>query len=159
MELRSGPVNLYGTFFCGQRSPGSKLGAGRIGRMKIAVAALRREENSAVSPRSGRSKFYLVFDENGTLLEVLSNPFSRGGGGAGFGVAKMLADKKVDIVIGSQIGAHMEEALKRRGLKYYERTGSAKDAVARIIAQEKEEYANSSRSSGRDPHPSLPWGD
>jgi hypothetical protein len=31
----------------------------------------------------------------------------------------------------------MEEALKSRGLRYYEMTGSAKDAVARILAQEK----------------------
>lgn len=105
--------------------------------MKIAVATVGKDENSQVSPRSGRSKFYLVFDENGTLLEVLSNPFSRGGGGAGFGVAKMLADKKVDIVIGSQIGEHMEEALKNRGLQYYEMMERAKDAVARIMAQEK----------------------
>jgi predicted Fe-Mo cluster-binding NifX family protein len=105
--------------------------------MKIAVAALRKDENSEVSPRSGRSKFYLIFDGNGNLLEVISNPFSRGGGGAGFGVAKMLADKNVDIVIGSQIGEHMEEALKIRGVKYYEMTGSAEDAVVRIIAQEK----------------------
>ena len=127
--------------------------------MKIAVAAVGKDENSAISPRSGRSKFYLIFDDQGNLLEVISNPFSRGGGGAGFGVAKMLADKKVDIVIGSQIGGHMEEALKSRRLKYYEMAGSVKDAVARIIAQEKEEYANSSRSGGRDPHPSLPWGD
>jgi predicted Fe-Mo cluster-binding NifX family protein len=105
--------------------------------MKIAVAATGKEENSEVSPRSGRAKFYLLFDDSGNLLEVLSNPFSRGGGGAGFGVAKMLADKDVDIVIGSQIGGHMEEALTSRRLKYYEMTGSAEDAVVRILAHEK----------------------
>jgi predicted Fe-Mo cluster-binding NifX family protein len=101
--------------------------------MKIAVATLGKDENSEISPRSGRSKFYLLFDERGNLLEVVSNPFSRGGGGAGFGVAKMLADKKVDIVIGNQIGEHMEEALQARGLKYYEMTGAAKDAVSLIL--------------------------
>jgi predicted Fe-Mo cluster-binding NifX family protein len=104
--------------------------------MKIAVAAIRKDETSEVSPRSGRSKFYLIFNERGDLLEVISNPFSRGGGGAGFGVAKMLADKDVDIVVGRQIGEHMEEALKMRGLEYYEMTGSAKDAVVRILVQE-----------------------
>jgi predicted Fe-Mo cluster-binding NifX family protein len=68
---------------------------------------------------------------------VISNPFSRGGGGAGFGAAKMLADKEVDIVVGRQIGEHMEEALKMRGLKYYEMTGSARDAVSQILAEER----------------------
>jgi predicted Fe-Mo cluster-binding NifX family protein len=105
--------------------------------MKIAVATVGRDENSEISPRSGRSKFYLILDDSGNLIEVISNPFSRGGGGAGFGVAKMLADKGVDIVIGSQIGQHMEEALKSRGLGYYEMRGRAKDAAARIIAPEK----------------------
>ena len=55
---------------------------------------------------------------------------------AGFGVAKMLADKDVDIVVGRQVGKHMDEILKVRGLQYYEMTGTAKDAVARILAQE-----------------------
>jgi predicted Fe-Mo cluster-binding NifX family protein len=104
--------------------------------MKIAVAAVAREANSEISPRSGRSKFFLIFDEAGKLLEVLSNPFSRGGGGAGFGVAKMLADQNVDIVVGRQIGDNMEEALQRRGIRVYEMTGRANEAVGRVIIQE-----------------------
>jgi len=82
----------------------------------------------------------LIFDERGNLLEVISNPFSRGGGGAGFGAAKMLADKDVDIVVGRQVGEHMEVALRTRGLKYYEMTGSAKDAVAWILAQPRGDF-------------------
>jgi predicted Fe-Mo cluster-binding NifX family protein len=77
----------------------------------------------------------LIFNEKGDLLEVISSPFSRGGG-SGFGMAKMHADKGVDIVVGRQVGEHMDEILKMRGLKYYEMTGSAKDAEARILAQE-----------------------
>lgn len=106
--------------------------------MRIAVAATGKDETSEVSPRSGRSKFYLIFNEKGDLLEVISNPFSRGGGGAGFGVAKMLADQGVAIVIGGAFGGNMEEILKARGLMYHEMTGSVKDAVVRILAQEKE---------------------
>jgi predicted Fe-Mo cluster-binding NifX family protein len=104
--------------------------------MKIAVAAIGKDETSEVSPRSGRSKFYLVFNEKGDLLEVISNPFSRGGGGAGFGVAKMLADKGVTIVIGGAFGGNMGEILKARGLMYREMTGSAKDAVVQVLAGE-----------------------
>ena len=100
------------------------------------MAAIGKDETSEVSPRSGRSKFYLIFNDKGDLLEVISNPFSRGGGGAGFGVAKMLADKGVDIVVGRQVGEHMDEILKMRGLRYCEMTGKVKDAVARILAQE-----------------------
>jgi predicted Fe-Mo cluster-binding NifX family protein len=104
--------------------------------LRIAVATVAKDETSDISPRSGRSKFFLIFDESGNILEVLSNPFSRGGGGAGFGVAKMLADKGVHIVVGNQIGEHMEEALRSRGMKYCEMTGKAKEAVAGVIFQE-----------------------
>jgi len=101
--------------------------------MKIAVASIGKDESSEVSPRPGRAKFYLIFDEGGALLEVMSNPFSRGGGGAGFGVAKMLADKGVDMVIGGQFGENMEGALKGRGLKYHEMTGSVKEALTQVL--------------------------
>lgn len=101
--------------------------------MKIAIASVSRDENAEISPRPGRARFYLLFDEKSTLLEVISNPFSRGGGGAGFGVAKMLADKGVDIVVGGQFGENMEGALRERGLKYYEMTGSVRDGFERVI--------------------------
>jgi predicted Fe-Mo cluster-binding NifX family protein len=100
--------------------------------MKIAVASTSRDETSLVSPRPGRSRFYLIFDDHGGLVEVLSNPFSRGGGGAGFGVAKMLADKGVAIVIGGQFGERMEAALTERGLKYRQMTGSVREALTRL---------------------------
>ena len=61
--------------------------------MKIAVAVMKKGESSTISDQPGRSAFFLLFDEQGRLLETLKNPFSRGGGGAGFGVAKM-ADVK-----------------------------------------------------------------
>ena len=105
--------------------------------MKIAVASVGKDETSEVSPRSGRSKFYLIFGEKGDLVEVISNPFSRGGGGAGFGVAKMLADRGVHIVIGGAFGGNMEEILQARGLVYRAMTGSAKDAVVQFLAQKR----------------------
>ena len=101
--------------------------------MKIAVAATTRDENAEVTPRPGRSKFYLIFDERGNLLEVMFNPFSRGGGGAGFGVAKMLQDREVDIVVGGRFGENMEAALRGRGLRYQTMVGSVKEAIVHVL--------------------------
>jgi predicted Fe-Mo cluster-binding NifX family protein len=50
--------------------------------MKIAVAVTKKGETSPISDQPGRAAFFLVFDEEGRLLETLKNPFSRGGGGA-----------------------------------------------------------------------------
>jgi predicted Fe-Mo cluster-binding NifX family protein len=104
--------------------------------MKIAVASVGKDENAQISPRPGRARFYLLYDE-GSLTEVLSNPFSRGGGGAGFGVAKMLADKDVRIVIGGAFGEKMEGALKSRGVKYREISGTVREGVRRVVEESK----------------------
>ncbi len=101
--------------------------------MKIAVASLGKDENSDVSERAGRAPYYLIFNENGELLESVKNPFAMGGGGAGFGVAKMLADKGVGIVIAGKFGPNMTSAMEARGLKYTEVGGKVRDALNEVL--------------------------
>lgn len=96
--------------------------------MRIAIASLGKDENSEISMQAGRTPFYLVF-EDGKVVEVISNPFSIGGGGAGFAVAKMLADKKVELVIAGRFGPNLTATLKERGVDFRERTGKVKDAL------------------------------
>lgn len=98
--------------------------------MKIAVAALQKDENAEISNQAGRSPFFLVFDAQNTLLEVLKNPFSIGGGGAGFGVAKMLADKEVTNLIAGKIGGNMRDALEERGIHFHEMKGTVTEAIS-----------------------------
>jgi predicted Fe-Mo cluster-binding NifX family protein len=100
--------------------------------MKIAVATQTKKEDAAISTQAGKSPFYIMFDENGDVLETMKNPFSVGGGGAGFGVAKMLGDKGVTHVAGGKFGSNMTGALKERSIQVYEMEGTAKDAVSRI---------------------------
>ena len=97
--------------------------------MRIAVAAVGKEEGSEISNQGARAPYYLIFDENGKLLETLSNPFSIGGGGAGFAVAKMLADKNIDVIIAGNFGPNMIGALDEKNIKHIAMTGSAREAV------------------------------
>ncbi len=94
--------------------------------MKIAIASEGKTQDSEISERGGRAPFYLVF-EKGKLVETIKNPFAVGGGGAGWSVAYMLADKKVDLVIVGKVGSNMEIALKQKGLKFKEASGRVKD--------------------------------
>jgi len=104
--------------------------------MKIAIAVLKKKENARISYQAGRAPYFLLFNEKSELTETVSNPFSRGGGGAGFGAAKMLADMKVDMVVAGRFGEKMIGALEERGLKYREMTGDAREAITQINEEE-----------------------
>ena len=90
--------------------------------MKIAIASEGKDENAEISQRGGRAPYYLIFEEK-KLIETIKNPFAAGAGGAGFSVAYMLADKKVELVIAGKIGGNMETALKEKGIKFREESG------------------------------------
>ena len=101
--------------------------------MKIAIATVEKNSISTISTRGGRAPYYLIFNENGELLDTISNPFVSGGGGAGVGVAKMLADINVAIVIAGAIGEKMEESLNKRDVKFYEKEGLAEEILKEFI--------------------------
>jgi predicted Fe-Mo cluster-binding NifX family protein len=83
--------------------------------MKIAVAALKKDENSEVSPVGGRAPFYLIFDGK-KLVKAMPNPFRFGGGGAGTGVAQMLGNEGVEMAVCGKFGPNMEAMLKEKGI-------------------------------------------
>ena len=96
--------------------------------MKIAIASEGKDIESEISEKGGRAPYYLVF-ENKEIVETIKNPFAAGGGGAGFSVAYMLAEKKVDLVIAGKFGGNMESALKEKGLKFEEKVGKVKENI------------------------------
>jgi len=96
--------------------------------MKIAVASEGKDFDSEISGRGGRAPFYLVFEDK-KLIETIKNPFATGGGGAGFSVAYMLAEKKVGLVIAGKVGGNMISALNEKGIKFKEASGKVSRAV------------------------------
>ena len=90
--------------------------------MKIAIASEGKDEKAEISSRGGRAPYYLIFEDK-KLIESIKNPFATGSGGAGFSVAYMLADKKVDLVIAGKVGGNMVSALKEKGIKFKEKSG------------------------------------
>ena len=87
--------------------------------MKIAIASEGENSDSEISLKGGRAPYYLIFEDK-KLIEVIKNPFIKGSGGAGWSVAYMLAEKKVDLVIVGKIGPNMITALKEKGIEYKE---------------------------------------
>jgi predicted Fe-Mo cluster-binding NifX family protein len=96
--------------------------------LKVAVAAEKDSEESPISPKGGRAPYYLIF-EDGVVTKKIRNPFAVGGGGAGFGVAQMLANEGVNLVIGGRFGGNMKMALEEKGMKFREAEGKVKDSL------------------------------
>ena len=91
-------------------------------KQKIAIASEGKTKQSEISEKGGRAPYYLIF-EGEDLIKTIKNPFAVGGGGAGWSVAYMLADEKVDLVIAEKIGQNMETALKEKNIKSKEASG------------------------------------
>ena len=85
--------------------------------MKIAIASLKDDVNSEVSPQAGRAPYYLIFD-NKELIEAWKNPFTIGGGGAGPAVARYMSEKGVEKIVAGNLGGNMESALTSHGIEF-----------------------------------------
>ncbi len=97
-------------------------------KQRIAIASEGKDMNSEISLRGARAPYYLIF-ENKKLIETIKNPFALGSGGAGWSVAYMLADKKVDLVYAGRLGPNMEFALKEKKIKFKEMSGDISKAI------------------------------
>ena len=107
--------------------------AGQKDGVKIAVASINKNATSHVSTTAGRSPYYIIFDSTGTLIEVIENPYKDVRGGAGPSTANFLAEKGVTIVIAGTYGGKMINAMKSKGMTYFEFKGIATDAVKKVL--------------------------
>jgi predicted Fe-Mo cluster-binding NifX family protein len=100
---------------------------------KIAVAADSDTQTATVSNQAARCAYYLIFDNSGKLLEVIDNPYKDARGGAGPSVVSFLSRNGVTEIIAEAFGSKMIDAMKSKGIKYFELSGSADEAVNRIL--------------------------
>ena len=107
--------------------------AGQEVVVKIAVASNNKNTTSNVGAIAGRSPYYLIFDSTGKLVEVIENPYKDVRGGAGPSTANFLAEKGVTIVIAETFGGKMINAIKSKGMTYFEFKGIANDAVKKVL--------------------------
>jgi predicted Fe-Mo cluster-binding NifX family protein len=102
--------------------------------MKIAITAKGRDIDAEVDPRFGRAAFIVIVDEKGTVLETIDNSSNVNAmRGAGIQAGKMLADRKVDVLMTGYCGPNAFKALDAAGIRVaVEQTGKVKDALERL---------------------------
>jgi len=99
----------------------------------IAVAAVGRTENIQISQKAGRAPYYLIFNQRGKLMEVISNPFSGTARRAGPQVAALLAEKNITVMVAGEFGRKLKIALDEKGIYHHVATGVVKRTVQELL--------------------------
>ena len=102
----------------------------------VAVAADGETMEASVSGMAGRCPYFLIVDSNGKLIKAFENPY-KDKGQAGISAADFLASKDVTMVIGGHFGDKMRDVLDAHKITYVEFTGTAKEAIDKILKKDK----------------------
>ncbi|MBP7893218.1 MAG: NifB/NifX family molybdenum-iron cluster-binding protein [Firmicutes bacterium] len=98
--------------------------------MRIAVTAQGADLDSAMDPRFGRCRNFVIVDSDSDKFEAFSNESVTASGGAGTQSAQFLANKGVGAVITGNVGPNAARALEAAGIKVYSAaSGTVRDAL------------------------------
>ena len=98
--------------------------------MRIAVTAQGVDLDSAMDPRFGRCRSFIIVDPESDKFEAFSNESVTASGGAGTQSAQFLANQGVDAVVTGNIGPNASRALEAAGIKVYTMAGgTVRDAL------------------------------
>lgn len=95
----------------------------------IAVAADARELTASVSEVAARCRYFLLFDEQGALVDTIENPYLNASGGAGGQAAEFLAARNVELVVAGKFGRNMLDAMREKAMSSLMFKGSTAEAV------------------------------
>ncbi len=98
-------------------------------QQKFAIAAEGQEASAAIAHLSGRAPYFIIYDENGNLLEVAVNIYLRQEYGIGPQAAAMLAEKKVTVLVGGVAGPKMKKVLDANNIRFVHRKGVVQQVV------------------------------
>lgn len=105
------------------------------GQRLVAVASDGKSETDFVSRVAARSPYFLLFNEEAELVEIVENPYRNIGGGAGPLVAEFLAAKGVTTIVAGNFGMNIKRSLEQMGLEHFEFQGEARKAAQRALGQ------------------------
>ena len=98
--------------------------------MRVAVTAQGADLESAMDPRFGRCRNFVIVDSDSDKFEAFSNESVTASGGAGTQSAQFLANKGVGTVITGNVGPNAARALEAAGIKVYAAaSGTVRDAL------------------------------
>lgn len=103
--------------------------------MKVAVAAAGPDLDSAIDPRFGRCRYFVVVDTETMAFEALANTAAMQGSGAGIAAAQLVARAGAEAVIAANLGPKAFDALKAGEMAAYgAQSGTVREVVEALKA-------------------------
>ena len=111
--------------------------------MKICITSQGDNLGAEVDSRFGRANYFLIVDTDNMENEVVKNPYTQTGGGAGIQAAQFVVNKGVEAVITGNTGPNAFQVLKETGLSVISGvSGSVKSAIEKYKNGELESVEN-----------------
>ncbi|WP_455222240.1 NifB/NifX family molybdenum-iron cluster-binding protein [Kaarinaea lacus] len=102
--------------------------------MKIAIAADTANSDAPISMNAARAPCYLVFDEDGKLLDTVSNPYSSVEKCVAPRTARFLRQHHINTLVAGDFGDRFVELLKQHHISTIVSHGPASDAIKNVIS-------------------------
>ncbi len=99
----------------------------------IVVASDGDSLNSNISSQASRCNYYIFIDQNGKLLEVLSNSHKETRGGASSKLTEMLNTKNASHFIASSFGEKLVTSLDSNSIKYTIYKGTVNIFIEQVL--------------------------
>lgn len=103
--------------------------------MIIGIPVEENTMNSNVSDNFGRTKYYLIYDDEKDQATFLENTAASSQGGAGIEAAQILVDQKIDSLITPRCGKNAADVLQSANIKIYK---SASNSIEENLKNLKE---------------------
>ncbi|MEW5937265.1 MAG: NifB/NifX family molybdenum-iron cluster-binding protein [Candidatus Thermoplasmatota archaeon] len=102
--------------------------------MKVAITAVGETLDSAVDPRFGRCRYFIIIDTETMGFEAIENESAMGMGGAGPQAAQAIFNKGARVVITGNVGPNAFQVLKAAGITVLTgASGTVREMVARYM--------------------------
>jgi predicted Fe-Mo cluster-binding NifX family protein len=86
--------------------------------MRVAIASAGPGWTSRMAAVFGRSRYFLLFDEEHEATEVVPNPGAETQSGSGVEAAQLLLDHDVDLVVTPKVGPKAHRVLSEAGMRF-----------------------------------------
>ena len=110
-------------------APAAQPAATKVPKQLFAIAADGKETTAQIPYLAARATHYHIYDENGTLVEVVANPFLTLEAGTGPAAAQMLAEHGVTVLVAGMSGPKMRDVLVASKIRFVSRKGTVQGVV------------------------------